>query len=631
MLNPSNERLDYGEILSPPVGYDFNFAVATTYSLDFDALVGACLALGLSAETDSELLNNPVCLLEALRTTGDKIALFCENGQIHMPGKVSPLYILLEQMVYQVSNVKARKNTSYSSFHPKFWIIRYVDEKDMPLYRIIILSRNLTFDRSWDVSFYLDGIKEENPIYTEKNIPICDFLVFLSKNLGNTPLEKEKIRKIKKIIEELPYIHFRVADKEFSDFEFIPTGIPKSSGGEYSITDYPLFSGYEGNIKGTSQHEIFIMSPFLSGDVIRFFNNKKGTVRNSDYILVTRRESLSKLKKEDADNFKIFVMKDDVIDGESACEFSRQEEKLSESTLNGLENQVVFKQQDVHAKVFAYEKNLYLGSLNASHNAVCGNIEFMIKLEGDKNSLRAEKLFSEICGGELGGLECPFEPASLENIQDNSKEENNILDSEIKRLCRLNPSGKVVEKDKNYEIYLEMEDFESDYQMSIKPLLSENEDNNVVLAKEMVFKNLCKEQLSEFFVISVRDDKKMVQRVVKFCLGNLPEDREKAVISSVIKDDVCFFRYVSFLLGENMILSALESSEGDVSVYGEDGKKKVEMLTPLYEKMLKTALVAPRKLKEIDALMDAISEDGIIPDGFKELYATFREAVKENG
>ena len=69
MLNPHHDRLDYGSILSAPSDYVLDFAVGTTYSLDLDALVGACLALGLSHETDSALRNNPICLLEALRST----------------------------------------------------------------------------------------------------------------------------------------------------------------------------------------------------------------------------------------------------------------------------------------------------------------------------------------------------------------------------------------------------------------------------------------------------------------------------------------------------------------------------------------------------------------------------------
>ena len=44
MLNPNKNRLDYGEILSPPNNYELSFAIGTTYSLDLDALVGAAIS-----------------------------------------------------------------------------------------------------------------------------------------------------------------------------------------------------------------------------------------------------------------------------------------------------------------------------------------------------------------------------------------------------------------------------------------------------------------------------------------------------------------------------------------------------------------------------------------------------------
>ena len=149
MLNPNNDRLDYGQILAPPAEYCLDFAVGTTYSLDLDALVGASLAMGLSEETDSELMNNPVCLLEALRSTGDKVALFCEGGQIHMPSKVTSLYVLLEKMVFSVKTAKHRGLAAFPSFHPKIWLLRYKNNVGELLFRVVVLSRNLTFDRSW--------------------------------------------------------------------------------------------------------------------------------------------------------------------------------------------------------------------------------------------------------------------------------------------------------------------------------------------------------------------------------------------------------------------------------------------------------------------------------------------------
>lgn len=201
MLNPTNDRLDYGQILAPPADYYIDFAIGTTYSLNLDALVGASLALGLSAETDSDLMNNPVCLLEALRSTGDNVALFCEGGQIHLPNRPTALYILLEKMVFSVKTPKHRGLSSFPSFHPKFWLIRYKNEEDDVIYRIIILSRNLTFDRSWDVSYCMDGVVKGRKL--RKNQPVCDFLQYLLTQVPRDENGKEKPTNIRS--------HFAVA------------------------------------------------------------------------------------------------------------------------------------------------------------------------------------------------------------------------------------------------------------------------------------------------------------------------------------------------------------------------------------------------------------------------------------
>ena len=121
MFRPSNDRLDYSKMLTPPYGYETVFAVGTTYSLDLNALIGASIALGLSESIDSELKDNPIYLLEALQKTADKVLIFCEGGQIKVPSNSNALYILLEKMVVEV----VMKNKK--SFHPKFWLVKYED------------------------------------------------------------------------------------------------------------------------------------------------------------------------------------------------------------------------------------------------------------------------------------------------------------------------------------------------------------------------------------------------------------------------------------------------------------------------------------------------------------------------
>lgn len=76
--NDTKNRVSYGSILLPPDGYTLNFAVGTTYSLDLEALTAVCLSLGLSEDTDSTLLQNPVSMLNALQKVSEKLLVFCE-------------------------------------------------------------------------------------------------------------------------------------------------------------------------------------------------------------------------------------------------------------------------------------------------------------------------------------------------------------------------------------------------------------------------------------------------------------------------------------------------------------------------------------------------------------------------
>ena len=66
--------------------------------------------------------------------------------------------------------------------------------------------------------------------------------------------------------------------------------------------------------------------------------------------------SLEKLKASDVDNFTIYALKDEIIDGE---------EEISDELADK-------KKQDIHAKIYLRRKysdvDLYLGSMNASYS-----------------------------------------------------------------------------------------------------------------------------------------------------------------------------------------------------------------------------------------------------------------------
>ena len=589
MFNPNNKnnRLYYGSILSPKDNYEMDFAIATTYSLDLDSLIGACISLGLSEDMDSELFDNSIFLLEALRKTSDDIAVFCESGQIKLPSNRNSLYILLENSVFQVKTTKEFQKNKYSSFHPKIWLLRYINNEGKILYKIIILSRNLTFDRSWDITFTMEGEKSENT--SNKNDALINFIEYLI----NHTTDSTKAKKMKNIVDELKYIHFTL-DSPFDNFEFFVNGINE----KFSINNSSLF--------GDELDELLIISPFLSNSVISDFNNRKRD--NSHALLFTRLPSLSKLKYDDCNNFDIFTLKDEIIDGESIVSEDSQETS----------------KQDIHAKLYFIKNKkyseLYLGSLNASHNALYGNIEFMIKLESNNYSLN--QITKDLFNGEMGNVNDPFKLVNINQIVP-EETESKQLDLIIKYISRLNSKAKIISYNDYFNIELEFDnlnyDYLKDYSIRVRPLLSKKESN---FSKSMKFEELSKLDLSEFFVIIVYDEENMVSRVIKIKSEGMPIDRKKDVISNIIKDEKSFIEYVSFLLGDDFILTAIENKTFENSLNGIN-----TALPELYEKMLKAACHSPEKFNEIEFLISALSDDNVIPNGFEELYNTFLKVI----
>ena len=606
MLNPKDDRLDYGGLLAPPDDYKLDFAVGTTYSLDLDALVGASLSLGLSEETDSELAENPICLLEALRATGDKLAVFCEGGQIHKPGRITPLYILLEKTVFPVITKRKRDIARYPSFHPKVWLIKYINNEKGALYRVLVMSRNLTFDHSWDVVFKMDGEKVSRA--ARKNDSLCDFLTYLCQQLPNNDTGKEKKRSIRQLIRELPYVRFEIDEKEFDDYEFLPHGIKKSKGGFWSIRDTELFQ--------KKFHDLFIVSPFLSKGVMKEFDDRGDShIENTNNVLITRTASLAGLEPEDVSTFRTFVMKDEVIDGDSAMS-------------QGEEN---FIKQDIHAKIYMTRKDsradLYLGSLNASHNAVYGNVEFMIKLKSWNRYLNTDSLMEAMFLGAAEDVDCPFREVEVGDFKiDPVEEEKKALDQIIKEINRSGTGGSVTQNGEAYDLNLEFGvdlDKYADYKIMISPMLLEIKKP---LQNNVVFSGLRAEKLSEFFVITVSYRDQNVQRMITIPIEGFPEDREHKVVSSVIDSRDSFYRYIAFLLGDNMILSSLEIKEiGKID--GKTNTRGVQIAPAVYEKMLQTAAKNPEKLKGIGYLLKMVSEDGVIPDEFISLYERVKKVV----
>lgn len=587
MIRPAEDRLNYSNLLNPPVGYEVEFAIGTTYSLDLEALVGVPMALSLSEEMNSTFIENPIFILEGLRKSADKFILFTEAGQIKVPQNENFIFSLLEGSVHEV----ALENNK--SFHPKVWIIKYVNDKGEKLYRLLVLSRNLTFDRSWDMVIALEGNKNKRK--TRKNKPISDFISFL------LPYAKDRKRKkaMKEMISELEYVHFNSLDKNFTDFDFCPIGI-----NGHGKDETQLFSTY---------HNMIIISPFLSKQTVEALNEL--SLKNASKTLVTRKTEINKLEEGLLKDFDVYALKDLIVDGEETISGDNEKNDIN-------------RRQDIHAKMYAKTKdnehNIYIGSANCSNSAFYGNVEFMIKLKYQKRGFRITDLLIDLFGEDE--KDNPFEKIEtipkFEEVEIDVREE---LQKAIKQLCRTKSKANVVENQDTYSVSIEFSSIPENIDFTITPLLSNSLKK---LSNFIVIENLRLIELGKFYKICAKKDGVILQRIIKIKTEGIPGDRDSEVFKSIISDKQTFLKYVAFLLSDDFLLAAIEEMEQKRNKTGSWQLKALE-LPVLYENMLKAASRSPEKLKDIENILDIIKDKDIIPEEFNSLYKIFVSAAKK--
>lgn len=610
MFRPDSncDRTDYNIILMPPDGYKLDKAIGTTYSLDLEALTAVAICLGLSEETDSKLMQNPISMLNALQKVSDKIILFCEAGQIKASLKPTALSILLEKMVVEVALPKDRQLGRYPAFHPKTWVLSYVNKDGDKKYRFVVMSRNLTFDRSWDVSFSMDSSRMVRQ--KKKTEPIINFLDFLSGSVSNNVKYAGKKRTlIRNMQVELADVSFSLDSKEFGEnFEILPLGIGKNA---YQMSEDVLFST-DRNSADSTFHELVVMSPFLSESVIADFNIAERGLSDSKRTLITRRSELSKLKEMDTDNFTIYVLKDEIVDGEDA---------ISDVMTDKMK-------QDIHAKIYIRRKyadvDLYLGSMNASYSAINKNVEMMLWLGTKNKYLNGEKFLKDIFCGPADDVKNPFEKVTvMDAVQDIDGDNKNALEQKIKELCRTKRKATITEDNYGkYKVTVEFPGVTSDKTIMVSPFNSKQEHT---LCEKIEFTDLEILQLSEFYELTAKEGEDEIHRIIMIPTIGFPEDIESAVVNSIVKDRASFVEYIAFVLGDDYLASMLEKKQ-----IGESGifQHSNDAMPVLYEKMLKTSVEEPERFRDIGYVLKMVTDKEIIPDEFRELYDTFCNTLK---
>ena len=180
MLEPDGRSLLL-DSLRAPEGYELDYAVATTFTLRLDTPLSVPLSFLPRRLADS---GDPIALMEAVRSTADRIDVFHQAGMVSMPPSRSPIFSFLEPVLHAV-----RRPRAGHLFHPKLWLLRYTSEGSGDTWmRLLVPSRNLTSDRSWDLCLQLDGWIGSR--VNTQNKPLVELIRALP-GMSLTPLDQE--------------------------------------------------------------------------------------------------------------------------------------------------------------------------------------------------------------------------------------------------------------------------------------------------------------------------------------------------------------------------------------------------------------------------------------------------------
>ena len=406
MLAPDSRTVAL-ELLRPPPGYNLDFAILTTYTLDLEAMLA--LPLGVvsrSEQSVEELLTDPLLLLEALRRAGERFQVFVDRAGIAVPCARRELYAMLEPSVHPV------RAPAGGSFHPKVWVMRFTAEGSSPLLRVAILSRNLTFDRSWDVAL----ASEASPTPGVQNVQSASLAEFLRRlpDLGDQTLQPGISAQVRRLADQVACTAFPAPDGFFDQpiaFHVLGLTAPPRSW-------RPMVGGYRS----------LAIAPFVNRTGLDAIAQTADTER----ILVSTQEALDQLQPD-------------------ALAAWNRVNTLSDAALDEPEDHSSVRPNGLHAKMLAVEHgwnvSWYVGSANLTAAGLTGrNVEVMAEIsarKGRRNGVGGRGIdrffasgFDTLCLPYRRSPVDPEEPEVIAAHQHLKAAHETLLEADLQVVCR---------------------------------------------------------------------------------------------------------------------------------------------------------------------------------------------------
>jgi len=598
MLDPET-RSHTLEILRPPPNYELDRAISTTFSLDLLALLTTPLAFTLFDWEDEEgrTTSDPLAILESVRRYADRISIFCQAGRIAVP-KTHQLFSYLEESVFEVN-----APSGGAVFHPKLWVLRFCSEDRPVLYRVLLPTRNLTFERCWDTVLILEGEVADRRKGIAANHPLGDLIAALP-GMCASPLTPERSQSIRLVQEELRKVEFEIPAQFRNEMWFWTMGVGVTRRWPFETS-------------GRSFDRVLIMSPLVSDSCLTRLKGRRG-----QDILISRPDEIAKLKAETIAGFK------EVLVLNPSANLA-EEVEANEEDASG-----------IHAKLYIAEAGgqarVWTGSANATHAAFNGNVEFLVEFVGDRTKCGIDAFLTNAVGQTtFRDLLQPFDPHSFEVDAEGER-----LESIVEAMrCELVGKNLTVHVSPAVDESLFTLDLELDRALSIpknvkvscRPItLQESMGVPIRVEQKTIatFSPVSFPAITSFvaFEVAITENQRTarITFVLNARLEGAPADRPERILRALLSDKAKVLRFILLLLAEGgtdarAILMALQKEGSD-----SDSGAGRQLQFPLFEVLVRTLDRNPKKLDQISRLVTELrkSAEGqaLLPDGFDDIW-----------
>ncbi len=632
----TRERTLLLESLRPPTGYRLRRAVGTSFTLDLMALLTAPLAFTFFDAHDEKgaPVADPVALLEALRRHAEKVTLFCQAGAIGVPKPQQRLMAYLEASVFEV---EARREGGI--FHPKVWVLNFEGGDRPAIYRVLCLSRNLTFARAWDTCLCLEGQLTQRQRGYWRNKPFADLLLALPA-LATRSLPAELRKEISRMAYEVRRVDFRPPD-QFSDFRIHNFGLTRRRGWPFPKVQRSL-----------------VVSPFLVGSTVKDLVHDHGLE-----VLISRPEAFEdvvrSLGREGLPETCYVLSPGASLDSRSSAEEEADgpppvdgSPPESESSPHNDEVELV----GLHAKLFLFENGpearLFTGSANATGAAFQQNVELLVELVGKKKNCGINAFLGvendpqlETLRSLLQEYQVPDSVPAVDDLQRNLERRADRL-TRVLGATRLLATARDVDEGQRWDLTLSgaLPDIPAGAEIKVWPVTLSAEVALQIRGAEVAgpgtvtqtatgdgiatFKGLSFEALTAFFAfqVALSEGQHEVQNrfVVTADLVGAPEDRKPRLLRSLLKDRSRVLQLLLLILmGEGADVSAfVEVARGG----GKDTRGTFGSWDQgtLLEALLRSLSENPRQIDAAARLIADLEKTpegrGLLPEGLEEIW-----------